>query len=89
MTTSRETGNLNFSALRGLIDAASALPLEDRITLLKGLMPGIAIQTTPRDFDGLLVELRLKGERFFDAMNHPGEGRKLRHVMGERDIEER
>lgn len=89
MTTSRETNNLNHSVLRELVGAANAMPLADRITLLKALVPGIAREMTPRDFEGLMVELRLKGERFYDAVTHPGEGRDSRHVMGERDIEER
>lgn len=75
--------------LRELVGAANAMPLADRITLLKALVPGIAREMTPRDFEGLMVELRLKGERFYDAVTHPGEGRDSRHVMGERDIEER
>lgn len=89
MTTSRETNNFNHPVLRGLVDAANALHLADRVTLLKALIPSIAREMTPRDFEGLIVELRLKGERFYDAVTHPGEGRKSRHVMGERDLEER
>lgn len=68
---------------------ANAMLLANRITLLKALVPGIASEMTPRDFEGLMVELCLKGERFYDAVNHPGQSRKSRHVMGERDIEER
>ena len=89
MTTSRETNDLNHPVLRGLVDTANAMSLQERMTLLKALVPSIAREMTPRDFEGFVVELRLKGERLFDAMNHPGEGRKSRHVMGERDIEER
>jgi hypothetical protein len=43
----------------------------------------------PEDFEKLIVELRLKGERFYEATNHPNEGRATRHVMGERDVEGR
>lgn len=89
MTTSRETDGLNHPVLRGLVDAANAMSIADRITLLKALIPGVAREVTPREFEGLIVELRLKGERYYDAVNHPGQGRKTRHVMGERDIEER
>ena len=89
MTTSRETNDLNHPVLRGLVDAANAMDVADRITLLKALVPGVAREVTPRDFEGLVVELRLKGERYYDAVNHPGEGRKSRHVMGERNLEER
>ena len=89
MTTSRETSDLDHPAIRSLVDAANALPLEARITLLKALVPGVARAMPLRDFEGLVVELRLKGERFYDATYHPGEGRKSRHVMGERDVEAR
>jgi hypothetical protein len=36
-----------------------------------------------------MVDLRLKGERYYDALTHPGQGREFRHVMGERDVERR
>ena len=89
MTTSRETNGLNHPALRGLVEGANAMSVADRVTLLKALVPGVARELTPRDFEGLIAELRLKGTRYYDAVNHPGEGRSLRHVMGERDLEDR
>jgi len=89
VTTSRETEDLNHPVLRRIVNEANSLSLADRITLLKGLIPSIANEMTPRDFGGLVAELRLKGERFYDAVMHPGEGRKSRHVMGERDVEGR
>ena len=89
MTTSRETEGLNLPALQQLVHEANALTLAERITLLKGLIPGVALEMTPRDFDSLILELRAKGERFFDALTHPGEGRAKRHTVGERDYEGR
>ena len=89
MTTSRETEALNHPVLRRLIDEANDLPPADRMTLLKGLVPGLAESMAPRDFEAFVTELRLKGERFYDAMTHPGQGRAKRHVMGERDFEGR
>ena len=89
MTTSRETEALNHPVLRRLVDDANALSLADRVTLLKGLIPGVVKEMPPGHFAGLIDELRLKGERFYDAVSHPGEGRKARNVKGERDIEER
>jgi hypothetical protein len=44
---------------------------------------------SPSEFEGLITELRLKGQRFHEATRHPGQGRKQRHVMGERDFEGR
>ncbi len=89
VTTSRETEELNHPVLRRMVNEANSLTLADRITLLKGLIPGVAKEMIPRDFEGLIVELRLKGERFYDAVTHPGQGKKTRHVMGERDVEGR
>lgn len=89
MTTSRETEDLNHPELRRLVTDAGSLSLADRVTLLKGLIPGVAKEMTPRDFEGLVVELRLKGERIYDAIAHPGQGRSARNVPGERDVEGR
>jgi hypothetical protein len=89
MTTSPETEALNHPALRRLIEEASTLTLAERVTLLKGLIPGVVKDMPPRDFEGLVATLRLKGERFYDATAHPGEGRDARNVMGDRDFEGR
>lgn len=89
MTTTPETDELNHPVLRDLVHRANQLPLPDRLALLKALIPAIARDMTPRDYEGLVVELRLKGERYYDAMTHPGQGKRSRHVMGERDIEGR
>lgn len=61
MTTSRETESLNHPVLRRLVDEANTLPLPDRITLLKGLIPGVAKELAPRDFKVLVIEIRMKG----------------------------
>jgi hypothetical protein len=71
------------------VNGANELSLEDRITLLKALVPEIAREMSPRDFSSMVGELKLKGERFYDALKHPGTGRAERHVMGERDSEGR
>ena len=89
MTTSRETDWMNHPTLRKLVDEANKLTLEERLTLLKGIVPGIAEEMKPKDFEAFAVELRMKGERFYDATQHPGKGRAARHVMGERDLEGR
>ena len=89
MTTSDETNSLAHPAIRRLVNEANALPLADRLALLKGLIPGIAREMPPDEFESLAVELRLKGERFYEASTHPGEGRETRQVIGERDFEGR
>ncbi len=81
MTTSRETDWMNHPAIRQLIDRANELSLAERITLVKGLIPGIADQLSEREFDGFIAEIRLKGERFHEAKSHPGEGRAQRSLF--------
>jgi len=89
MTTSRETAGLNHPALRRIVNEAESLSVAERTTLLKGLIPVVARDMSPKDFESLILELRLKGERFYDASLHPGEGRAKRNVIGERDLESR
>ena len=90
MTTSPETESLDHPAIRELVNDANSMTLAERLTLLKGLIHrGVAIEMTPADFERLIVELRLKGERFYEASSHPNEGRATRQVMGERDVEGR
>ncbi len=89
MTTSRETEALNHPALRKLIDEAHKLTIDERQALLKGIIPSIAAELQPRQFEAFALELQLKGERFYDARQHPGKGKDARNVMGERDLEGR
>lgn len=89
MTTSKETQGLDFGDIRKLIDAAHALSLDDRTTLLKGLIPCITSELSPQDFEAFMLELRLIGERWYDAAEHPGQGRDTRDVPGERSLEGR
>ena len=89
MTTSRETDWMNHPVLRRLVGDASKLTLAERITLVKGLIPAIANQLSPREFEGFIAEIRLKGERFHEAQSQKGEGRAKRQVPGERDLEGR
>ena len=89
MTTSRETESLDHPAIRELVNDANSMSLAERLTLIKGLIPGIASAMEPKAFEKLIVELRLKGERFYEATSHPNEGRATRQVMGERDVEGR
>ncbi|MBX6333226.1 MAG: hypothetical protein IRY91_15380 [Gemmatimonadaceae bacterium] len=89
MTTSRETDWMNHPAIRRLVAEANQLSLAERITLVKGLVPGIADQLTAREFDGFVADIRLKGERYNEAKMHPGQGRRTRLIPGERDLEGR
>jgi hypothetical protein len=89
MTTSRKTESLDHPAIRDVVNEANSMSLAERLTVLKGLIPSIASEMSLQEFEKLIVELRLKGERFYEATSHPKEGRASRHVMGERDVEGR
>jgi len=89
MTTSRQTEALDFPHLRAIVDAVQALPLADRLTVLKALIPSIVCDVRPDEFEAVLCELRLKGERWYEAAANPGEGRATRETPGERTLEGR
>jgi hypothetical protein len=89
MTTSPETDWMNHPAIRELVDQASTLALEERITLIKGLIPAIADALSEDEYEKFVSFIRLKGERYQEAKSHPGEGRAGRHTPGERDLEGR
>lgn len=89
MTTSSETDGLDHPALREIVDKVRGLSLENRLTLLKGLIPGVADELLPSEFEAFALELRMKGERFYEAKQHPGQGRAMRNVKGERELEGR
>ena len=89
MTTSRETDWMNHPVIRKLVDEANRLTLAERITLVKGLIPSIANELSPREFEGFVDQIQLKGDRFHEAQSQKGEGRASRQVPGERDLERR
>lgn len=89
MTTSRQTDWMDHPAIRKLVDDAAKLSVLERITLVKGLIPGIADELDQKEWEGLMAELRLKGQRFNEAKAQPGEGRAKRTIPGERDLEGR
>ena len=89
MTTSAETAWMNHPAIRALVDQAGTLALEERITLVKGLVPGIADALSEEEYEQFVTFIRLKGERYLEAKSHPGEGRADRQVPGERELEGR
>ena len=89
MTTSPQTDWMNHPVIRKLVEQANQLTLAERITLVKGLIPGIAAKLSEREYQGFVSEIQMKGERFHEAKNHPGEGRSQRQVPGERELEGR
>lgn len=89
MTTSRETDWMDHPAIRELVDRAKDLSVAERVTLVKGLVPGIADELSEADYEQFATFIRLKGERYQEAKSHPGEGRAERHIPGERELEGR
>ena len=89
MTTSRQTDWMDHPVIRKLVEQANCLTLAERITLVKGLVPGIADQLSEREYEGFVEEIRLKGERYHEAKSHPGQGRATRTIPGERELENR
>ena len=89
MTTSKETEWMNHPRLRKLVTAVNELTLAERLTLVKGLVPGIADELSDTEYEKFVDSIRLKGERFHEAQSHPGEGRAERKIPGERDVEGR
>jgi hypothetical protein len=89
MTTSPQTDWMNHPVIRKLVEQANQLTLAERITLVKGLIPGIAAKLSEREYQGFVSEIQMKGERFHEAKSHPGEGRSQRQVPGERELEGR
>lgn len=89
MTTSERTDWMNHPALRALVEQANTLALEERITLVKGLIPAIADTLSEEEYEQVVTFVRLKGERYLEAKAHPGTGRADRHTPGERELEGR
>jgi hypothetical protein len=89
MTTSERTDWMNHPVIRALVDQANTLTLEERITLVKGLIPAIADALSEEEYEQFVTFVRLKGERYHEAKSHPGTGRAGRHTPGERDLEGR
>ena len=89
MTTSNETDWMNHPEIRKLVADADRLTPQERMTLVKGLIPGIADALTFMQFEAFVGELRLKGERYYEARKQHGLGRDSRVIPGERELEQR
>ena len=89
MTTSKQTDWMDHPEIRRLVERANSLTLAERITVVKGLIPGLAEALTSRQFQGFVADIQAKGERFHEAKTHPGQGRATRTTPGERDLERR
>ena len=89
MTTSPETDWMNHPVLRKLVTEAKKLTVAERITLIKGLVPGIADELPETEYESFVSHIQVKGRRYHEALEHPGEGRASRETPGERELEGR
>ena len=80
---------MNHPVLRKLVHEINALTIAERITLVKGLVPGIADELPDKEYERFVEAIRRKGERFHEAQSQPGEGKAARMTPGERDLERR
>ena len=74
---------LDHAAIRELVHGALALPVGERMVLIKGLIPGLVDDAGHREVDEFLDELRTKARRYAEAVAHPGEGGATRLTEGE------
>lgn len=65
------------------------LSVAERITLVKGLIPGIADELPDDEYEKFIGLVRLKGERYHEAQHSPRSGRAERKIPGEREVEGR
>lgn len=74
---------LDHAAVRALVDRALRLSPGERLTLVKGLVPGLVAEMGLAPFGGFLAELTAKARRYDEARGHPGQGRETRREPGE------
>lgn len=74
---------LDHESIRNLVQAALALPAGERLVLFKGLVPGLVDELGLVAFDAFLDELRVKAQRYDEAVSHPGEGAATRVTASE------
>jgi hypothetical protein len=74
---------LDSAAIRDLVHGALALPVGERLVLIKGLIPGLIDDIGDAAFEAFLDEVRVKARRYVEAVAHPGEGGASRHTASE------
>lgn len=89
MTTSKETNWMDHPEIRRLLHEINKLSVNERITLVKGLIPAIADELPDDEYERFVGTVKLKGERYHEAQHSPGSGRAERKIPGEREVEGR
>jgi hypothetical protein len=74
---------LDHAAIRELLHQAVALPVGERLILLKGLIPSLVDDLGEIAVEQFLSELGTKAHRYREAISHPGVGGAGRETRGE------
>jgi hypothetical protein len=74
---------LDHAAIRDLVHRAIALPVGERLTLLKGLIPSLVDDLGEIAVEQFLDELGTKAHRYREALTHRGIGGAMRETRGE------
>jgi hypothetical protein len=65
---------IDYTAIRELVRGALDLSAGERLVLIKGLVPSLVEDIGEVAFGDFLDEVRIKAQRYAEAVAHPGEG---------------
>jgi hypothetical protein len=74
---------IDYTAIRDLVRGALDLSAGERLVLIKGLVPCLVDDIGEAAFGRFLDEVRIKAQRYAEAVAHPGEGGAARCTASE------
>lgn len=74
---------IDYTAIRALVRGALDLSAGERLVLIKGLVPSLVDDIGDAAFGSFLDEVRIKAQRYAEAVAHPGEGGAARCTASE------
>ncbi len=74
---------LDHATIRDVVHRALALPVGERLILLKGLIPTLVDELGEVAVEQFLDDLATKAHRYREALTHPGQGGATRETRGE------
>jgi hypothetical protein len=74
---------IDYTAIRELVRGALDLSAGERLVLIKGLVPSLVDDIGEAAFGDFLDEVRIKAQRYAEAVAHPGEGGAARCTASE------
>jgi hypothetical protein len=74
---------IDYAAIRELVLGALDLSTGERLVLIKGLIPSLVDDIGKAAFEDFLEEARIKGQRYAEALAHPGVGGAARRTASE------